>query len=314
MGNTLATKLPEISNRIYEELFAKAVLVPSCDRSYEGEFDMDKREIDIPVYHDLSIHKTTIKEAELKPAPAERIKSSTIRVSIDKMRYTHWEKLNIEKMVDDLLKQDSVVRQRLVNKWAEDAEEELFAAIYGLSASRTLDMGSLLSQGYVDKTNITQMFEILKAKVKAKKLTPADFKLFASEKLESVAAEAQLTFGSLPAEDAFKNGFVGLINKVDVRKHETETVIKRNASTGIVEAEFAVWKTRDGIQYVIPYKETSSYDLYEGDHLFGGKGFKTVQFYDFFNIYPDKLWKVKIPYKSGATYPTMTAAKFGTVK
>lgn len=317
MGNTLHAKLPEISNKIYEELFTKAVLVPSCDRSYEGEFSLENKEIDIPVYQDLSVHKTTLKESELKPAPAERIKSSTIRVGIDKMRYTHWEKLNIESMVDDLLKQDSVVRQRLVNKWAEDAEEELCSAIYGLPASRTLDMTALLgtSNEVLSKTNITLFFDILKAKVKGKKLSPSDFKLFASERIEGIAAEANMVFGAQPASDTFKNGFVGLINQVDVRKHEAENILTRNANTGLVEAEYAVWKTSDGIQYVIPHKETSSYDLYEGDHLFGGKGFKTLQFYDFFNIYPDRLWKVKIQYKASATFPTISAAaKFGTVK
>ena len=92
MANTEFLKLPQLSNRIYKEWFPKTVLVQSCDDSFEGELNLETRELDIPVYHDISIHLTTIKERELKPAPVEFVKSSTKRVTIDKGRYSHWGK------------------------------------------------------------------------------------------------------------------------------------------------------------------------------------------------------------------------------
>lgn len=52
MANTLQAQLVGLSQRIYKEWIAKTVLVQSCDRSFEGEFDLERNEIDIPVHHD----------------------------------------------------------------------------------------------------------------------------------------------------------------------------------------------------------------------------------------------------------------------
>ena len=53
MPNTANVRLPMLSQKIYKEWLAETVLVQSCDNSFEGEFDIANREIDIPVYHDL---------------------------------------------------------------------------------------------------------------------------------------------------------------------------------------------------------------------------------------------------------------------
>lgn len=325
MANTLFAKLPVISQKVYEEMYSKSVLVASCDNSYSSEFDMENRELDIPVYHDISVHHATIKEGEIAPAPAERLRASTIRVVIDKIRYSHWEKLNIEELADSLAKDDSEMRKKLVKKWVVEADRELGIACAKLPSTYHLDFtvasGGLISDGVLDKTNVLTFLDVLKAKARASKLDPSEFKLFTSEKLATIARDAQLVFGGAPAEVAFRNGFVGVVNGVKLYELDIPELVTRDSTTSMVNAEYGIWKTDDGIQYVIPSdgRVTTSYDLYEGDHLLGGKGFKIVQYYDFFNIYPERLKVLDICYKTSATEPNLSGAsfapfQFGTVK
>ena len=145
MANTEFVMLPALSNKIYKEWYPKTVLVQSCDDAFEGEFNLETREIDIPVYHDLSVHTTTIKERELKPAAMEFIKSSTKRVTIDKGRYSHWGQTNISKLVDRLNADNSEVRKKLVNKWAIEAEKELGVWCAQLPATQQIDLVTLFN-------------------------------------------------------------------------------------------------------------------------------------------------------------------------
>lgn len=328
MGNTLNVNLPKISQKIYQEWTAKTRLVKSCSNEFEGEFDLTNLEIDIPVFGHLSIHKTSIKERDVKPAPVEFKKGSTIRVIIDKGRYNHWGETKLNELMDKLDAEDSEVRRRLVQDWALDAEEELGIAVAKLPASRHIDAYSLLGNKPVDKTNILLLFDILKAKAKAAHMNYQEFDFFASEKIGTIARDAQLEFKSNPAKAAFGDGYVGRVNGIDLTELEIDALVKRNANTALVEAEYAIWKTRDGIQYVVPFKTTVSYELDLAEVLLGGTGYQTVEYYDFFNIYPERLYVVDIKYDADASLPTFTGANptanvinkdnlkavFGTVK
>lgn len=307
MGNTLNVNLPKISQKIYQEWTAKTRLVKSCSNEFEGEFDLTKLEIDIPVFGHLSIHKTSIKERDVKPAPVEFKKGSTIRVIIDKGRYNHWGETKLNELMDKLDAEDSEVRRRLVQDWALDAEEELGIAVAKLPASRHLDMKTILS-GPVDKTNILKMFDILKAKAKAAHMNYQEFDFMASEKIGTICRDAQIAFNSTPAKEAFGAGYVGKVNGIELTELEIDALVKRDATTGLVEAEYAIWKTRDGIQYVVPFKTTVSYELDLAEVLLGGTGYQTVEYYDFFNIYPERLWVIDLKYTATATLPTFTGA------
>lgn len=305
MGNTLNIALPLLSQKVYKEWYAKTVLVQSCDNSYENEFDLDKRELDIPVYHDLSIHKTTIKENELKPAAVELIKFSTKRVVIDKGRYSHWGESNLGKLIERLSEQNSETRKKLVNKWAVEAEKELAVYCAQLPAAQTIDLISIFTTaGIVDKDNLLRALDILKAHVISKNMEPTDFTLFASEKFETVLRETKLPLSSLDANEAFRTGSVGMVNGVDVRKIQVSAITTRDATTKEVTAEWGIFKTRDGIQYVVPYKDTVQYDISPSEILKGGKGYQMLEYYDFFNLYPARLYKVKIRYSGTANPPT----------
>ena len=319
MSNTTFAKLPLISNKVYEEMYSKSVLVASCDNTYSTEFDMENRELDIPVYHDISVHRATIKEGEIRPAPAERLRASTVRVVIDKIRYSHWEKLNIDTLADSLAQEDSEMRKKLVKKWTVDADRELAIACVNLPARYQIDFtqNALLANNVLVDTTILPFLDILKAKAREAKLDPSEFSLFISEKFTSVARDAQISFFGEPAEDAFKNGFVGRVNGVNVYELDVPDLVSRNATTSLIEAEYAIWKTKDGIQYVIPAdgRITATYDLYEGEHLLGGKGFKIVQYYDFFNLYPERLKVLQIKYTALGAVPVINDGfYFGTVK
>ena len=163
--NNLSVDLPKISQKIYKEWTAKTRLVKSCSNEYEGEFDLKNLEIDIPVFGHLSIHKTSIKERDVKPADIEFKKGSTIRVVIDKGRYNHWGETKLNVLMDKLGAEESETRNRLTQDWALDAEEELGVAIAKLPTSRHLDMTTILGAP-VDKTNILKMFDVLKGKAK----------------------------------------------------------------------------------------------------------------------------------------------------
>lgn len=312
MGNTHIS-LPALSAKIYKEWYRKTVLVQSCDDAFEGELNLETRELDIPVYHDLSIHLTTLKEAELKPAPIEFIKASVKRVTIDKGRYAHWGQTEVGRLVDRLAAEDSEVRKKLVKKWASEAEKELAIWCAKLPAAQTIDLVSALTDatnnanGHLTSDNVMQALDILKAHAIAKDMEPSEFKLFTSEKFESILRDSKLVLASVAADETFKTGSIGVVNGVDIRRHFVADITKRNATTRVVEAEWGIWKTRDGIQYVVPYKNTVSYDLSPEQVLMGGKGYQTVEYYDFFNLYPTRLYKVKIRYSGTANAPTSFA-------
>jgi hypothetical protein len=308
MANTSRAELVKLSQRIYKEWYPKTVLVQSCDRSFEGELNLETRELDIPVYHDLTIHQTTIKERELKPAAIEFMKSSTKRVSIDKGRYSHWGTTKLNKLVERLSQEESEIRKKLVEKWANEAEKELAEyCAFSLGAAQTINIPTILSwstTGYLDKDNIFKVLDILKAKVIEKNMSPGDFQLFVSEQFETVLRDTKIQLSSLDANETFRTGFVGKVNGVDVRKIEVSSITTRDTGTSLVTAEYAIWKSRDGIQYVVPYKDTITYEIQPTEVLLGGTGYQTVEYYDFFNLYPTRLYRVPLYYEANPTLPT----------
>ena len=326
MANTLKARLPIISQKIYKEWLAQTYLVQSCSSDYEGEFDLDKNEIDIPVFGHLTIHKTSLKERSAKPAPLEFTKGSTMRVTLDKGRYNHWGEGKLEKLIEKLDMEDSVTRARLVQDWALDAEEELACACARLTSKRHLDVKTLLGAA-VTKDNVIKFLDMLKDIVKQNHMSANEFTYFGSDKLASICRDKQLEFYGKPAEDAFKKGFLGTPNGVNMNMLEVDALIKRNASTAAVEAEYAIWKTRDAIQYVVPYKNTVSYEIKPDQILMGGTGYQTLEYYDFFNLYKERLYILDMKYTDTATLPTFGSGgnanvlnkdnlivSFGTVK
>lgn len=328
MGNTLNTELPKLSQKIYKEWLEKTRLVKSCSNEYEGEFDLENLEIDIPVFGHISIHKTSIKERDVKPAAIEFKKGSTIRVIVDKGRYNHWGETTLSKLMDRLTAEDSEHRAKLTQRWAIDADEELAIAIAKLPASRHINMGHAdLLNAEITKANVVKMLDILKAHAKAAHMDYQEFELFASEKLGGILRDAQIDMGSTPAKQAFGEGYIGKANGVEIFEHEVGAIVKRDTNTKLVVAEHAIWKTRDGVQYVVPFKTTTSYELSKDQVLLGGIGYQTVEYYDFFNIYPERLWVVDLKYTATAVPPVYTGtvtsvprdaqnlkAGFGTVK
>lgn len=315
MGNTSKAELVKLSQKIYQEWYPITVLVQSCDNAFEGELNLETRELDIPVYHDLSIHLTSLKERELKPAGIEYIKSSTKRVSIDKGRYSHYGVSEISKLVENLSAEESAVRTKLVNRWALEAERELAEFCAGLPAAQTINLktaaalpaiGSETVNGQLSKLNVVRALDILKAKVIKNNMVPEEFTLFVSEHFESVLRDANLQFDAIPsAAGAFETGQVGRVNGVNVRKMQVASLTERDSSTSLVKAEWAIWKTADGIQYVVPYKNTLSYDILPDQILMGGTGYQIVEYYDFFNLYPTRLFKVQISYDGSTTAPSV---------
>ena len=309
MANT-QTMLPVLSQTAYKEWLRKTVLVQSCDNTYEGEFNLETREIDIPIYHDISIHNTSIKENELKPASIEFVKASTKRVSIDKGRYSHWGQTELGTLISRLSAEDSEVRKKMVNKWAIAAEDELAQYCAKLPSGQQIDLITALTvadtntNGLLGTGNVMAALDILKAFAINNSMSPSDFKFFASEKFESVLRDSKLVLASVSADEAFKTGSVGVVNSVDIRRLEVASITTRNATTHIVESEWGIWKTKDGIQYVVPYKNTISYQIQPTEVLLGGTGYQTVEYYDFFNIYPSRLYKVKIRYAGTSNPPT----------
>lgn len=319
--NTTFADLAKISDKVYQEWYNKTVLVKSCSNEYEGEFSVEKREVDIPIYQDLSVHYTTIKEGEVKPAPIEFIAASTKRVRIDKARYSHFGQTEIGKMLNTLGDAESESRNKLTNKWAQEAEEELGKWVAFDSSINEITASSVIAAagaydsketsgsevGYVSAENILVLLDALKARVKVTKMPVADFKLYASEKLASIARDAKLfgvKAGTIDSESAFENGYVGKVDGIDLLELDIPSITKRNATTGLVEAEYAIWKAKDGIQYVIPYRNTVEYDLDKGEILLGGKGYQMVEYYDFFNVVPTRLYRVAIKYSASASLPT----------
>lgn len=314
MANTTHADLVKLSQKIYQEWYPMTVLVQSCDNQFEGELNLETRELDIPVYHDLSIHLTSLKERELKPAGIEFIKASTKRVSIDKGRYSHYGVTEISKLVENLSAEESQVRQKLVNRWAVEAEKELAIFCAKLPAKQTIDLKSatlipavsgLNVAGELNKYSVIRALDILKAKAIEKDMMPEEFTLFASEHFESVLRDANLVFDAIPsAAGAFATGEVGRVNGVNVRKLQVAALTNRDSNSSLVKAEWGIWKTRDGIQYVVPYKNTLSYEILPDQILMGGTGYQIVEYYDFFNLYPSRLYKVQLSYDGTAAAPT----------
>jgi hypothetical protein len=125
--------------------------------------------------------------------------------------------------------------------------------------------------------------------------------LFVSERFEQILRDTQITFTAEPAAQAFKQGFIGNVLGVDIRHMQVEAVVTRDANTAQVVNEIGIWKTMDGIQYVVPYKNTLSYEIMPDQVLMGGTAYQTVEYYDFFNLYPTRLYRVKIKYDAAGT-------------
>ena len=128
MPNTANVRLPMLSQKIYKEWLAETILVQSCIILLRVNLILRTRKLTSQFTMTSSIHQTTIKEHELKPAPIEFVRTSTKRVTIDKGRYSHWGETNIGKLINKLTANTGEIRTRLVKKWALAADIEL--AIY----------------------------------------------------------------------------------------------------------------------------------------------------------------------------------------
>lgn len=298
MANTINAEMVALSNHVYKDWMSKTYLVKTCDNSFEGELDLKTREIDIPVFHDISIHLTTIKERELQPAKPEVIRSSTKRVSIDKGRYSHWMDLTINELVQNLSQENSEMRKKLTNKWAREADKELAVWIAKLPTAQTINMSSgVLTGNLLTKDTVFSFLDRLNAHAEINNYEQEDFTLFGSSKMEQVFRDANILLGNnLDAQGAFEKGKVQRINDVNFSRIGIEVLVKRNTNSKAIEAEWAIWKTRDGIQYVVPYKTTSTYEITPDKVLLGGHGYQMVEYYDFFNLYPGRLQKLKVAY------------------
>lgn len=311
MPNTNNAKMVALSQKIYKEWTRETILVQSCAREFEGELDLQTRELDIPVYHDLSVHKTTIKENELKPVGPEFIKASTKRVTIDKGRYSHWAETKLQKLIQNLSQENSETRKKLVNKWAKEADTELAVYCAKLPATQTIDLKTLLTTdqntgGVLNTGNIFTATDILKAHVETQNMTLSDFTLFTSSQFHNLIRDAKILLGNnLDANAEFRKGYVGSINDLDLRQINIPEITTRDNDSKLVKAEWGIFKTHDGIQYVVPYKNTISYEISPTEVLMGGTGYQQVEYYDFFNLYPTRLYKVNLVYVAAATAPSL---------
>lgn len=301
--NTLNENLPVISQKAHQEWLEKTVLVQSCSRDYEGEFDLAKREIDIPVFGHTTIHKTTFKERELTPAPVEFRRGSTIRVTLDKGRYNNIGRLKIDDIVERLSTDDSAERARITTDWAIDADEELAVACARLPKERHIDV-SARGLSDVKKTDMTLFVDILKDEVIVNNMAYEDFELFVSNKFTSLCREACLFMGLQGTDDVFRKGYKGTVDGLVIKEFNCPALTTRNATSADVEAEYAIFKAKDGIQYVVPYKDTISYEISAGTVLGGGTGYQMIEYYDFFTLQPKRLYIVDIKYKDTAQFPT----------
>ena len=119
-----------------------------------------------------------------------------------------WGETNIGKLVEKLSAEDSETRKKLANKWAQEAEKELAEWCVKLPSKHLIDIPTILSfgtTGYVDKDNVLSVLDILKAHATAVNMTPDDFKLFVSEKFETVLRDTKMSFASLDANEAWSS-------------------------------------------------------------------------------------------------------------
>ena len=102
-----------------------------------------------------------------------------------------------------------------------------------------LTVATTNENGHLTKDNIIQALDILKAKAIAANMDPSEFKLFVSEKFQSLLRDSNMLLGSnLNADEAFKAGFVAYANGVDVRHVQIPAITTRNATSKLVEAEW----------------------------------------------------------------------------
>ena len=301
--NTLNEALPVISQKAHKEWMEKTILVQSCARDYEGEFDLAKREIDIPVFGHSTIHKTTFKERELEVADVEFRRGSTIRVTLDKGRYNNIGRLKLNDLVERLSTDESAERARIATDWAIDADEELAIACARLPQERHLDISTILG-GDLDKSKMLRFIELLKDKVVSNNMAYEDFSLYASNKISTICRDAKIEYTPVLANDTFENGFKGSIDGIKIKEFNCPALTTRNATTAEVEAEYAIFMANDGIQYVVPYKDTVSYEISPMQVLGGGEGYQMIEYYDFFTLYPKRLYVLDIKYKSIGQFPT----------
>ena len=119
--------------------------------------------------------------------------------------------------MDRLSAEDSEVRKKLVTKWAIEAEKELAIWCAKLPAAQTIDLVTALTVattnegGLLTSGNVMQALDILKAHAIAKNMEPAEFKLFTSEKFESILRDSKLVLASVDADETFKSGSIGVV-------------------------------------------------------------------------------------------------------
>lgn len=301
--NTMNENLPVISQKAHQEWLEKTVLVQSCSRDYEGEFDLAKREIDIPVFGHTTIHKTTFKEREFEPAPIEFRRGSTIRVTLDKGRYNNIGRLKINDIVERLSNNDSAERARITTDWAIDADEELAVACARLPKERHIDVAAR-GLATVNNTNILKFVDLLKNEVVTNNMAYEDFELFTSNKFTSICRDAKIQLMSNQSGETFEKGYKGTIDGLTLKEVNCAALATRNATSADVECEYAIFKAKDGIQYVVPYKDTVSYEIPANVVLGGGTGYQMIEYYDFFTLQPKRLFVVDIKYTASAQFPT----------
>lgn len=298
-----------IANAMYKEWLAKTVLTQDCDHEYEGELNMQTREIKIRIYHDINLYASSIQEGELKPQPLQFIRSSEKTVVISKVRYTHWGESEFSKLMDGFAK-DGVVKAKEVNLFAQKVEKEIALWCATLPKKQTIDITDIFKQGgiqidgVVDETNIAKAFQIIVSNIQKNNGSPEDFTLYVSEKIIQLLQEKKL--GYYNNGNVFETGFVGKYLGLTIKQLEVPEITTRNNITGLVDAEWGILKAKEGINYVVPFKTIKEYNLNEQDYLLGGKGYQHMELYDYFNLYPTRLYKVNFTYTKNKTAPTIT--------
>lgn len=297
--NTDLQKKVLVSQKLYKEWLAKTVLVNDCDHEYEGELDLNTREIKIKIYHDINLYASTVKEGEIKPQDLQFLQGSEKTVVIEKIRYTHWGETEFSHLMDDF-NYDSIVKQKTINKIAQSAEKELAMWVATLPAKQTIDIVDIFktsginTDGVVDKDNIEKAFQVIVANIIKHNGNPEDFTLYVSEKIIHILQEKRL--GYFDANKVFESGFIGKYLGLTIKQLEVAEITNRNDKSGLVEAEWGILKAKEGINYVVPYKTTKEYELDPNKFLLGGKGYQQVEYYDYFNLYPTRLFKIQFSY------------------
>lgn len=298
-----------LANAMYKEWLANTVLVNDCNHDYEGELNMQTREVKIIIYHDLKLYGANILEGELKPQPAEQMRQSELTIKISKVRYTHWQESTFSRLMDGFDKK-GIADGKEVNLFAQKTEKELALWCATLPKKQTIDITNIFktsgiqADGVIDDTNIAKAFQVIVSNIVKSGGTPKDFTLYVSEKLIQLLQEKKL--GYYNNGNVFETGFVGKYLGLTIKQLEVPEITTRNDITGLVDAEWGILKAKEGINYVVPYKTFREYDVSPQDYLLGGKGYQHMELYDYFNIYPTRLYKVNLTYTKNKTAPTIT--------